>query len=147
MSPHFFIKEDYKMEWLPLLYKILEVCIIPLLGVLTAYLVKYIKIKSVEIQATVDNDTADKYIALLSDTITACVIATNQTYVEALKKNNAFTVEAQKEAFKLTYDAVMAVLTDEAKKYLSEIYGDLSAYITAKIEAEVNLSKIVPIAE
>lgn len=133
------------MEWLPLLYKILEVCVIPLLGVLTAYLVKYIKIKSAEIQATVDNDTADKYIALLSDTITACVIATNQTYVEALKKNNAFTAEAQKEAFKLTYDAVMAVLTEEAEKCLSEIYGDLAAYITTKIEAEVNLSKIVPV--
>lgn len=133
------------MEWLPLLYQILEVCVIPLLGVLTAYLVKYIKIKSAEIQATVDNDTADKYIALLSDTITACVIATNQTYVEELKKNNAFTAEAQKEAFKLTYDAVMAVLTEEAEKYLSEIYGDLAAYITTKIEAEVNLSKIVPV--
>lgn len=133
------------MEWLPLLYKILEVCVIPLLGVLTAYLVKYIKIKSAEIQATVDNDTADKYIALLSDTITACVIATNQTYVEELKKNNAFTAEAQKEAFKLTYDAVMAVLTEEAEKCLSEIYGDLAAYITTKIEAEVNLSKIVPV--
>lgn len=133
------------MEWLPLLYQILEVCVIPLLGVLTAYLVKYIKIKSAEIQATVDNNTADKYIALLSDTITACVIATNQTYVEALKKNNAFTAEAQKEAFKLTYDAVMAVLTEEAEKCLSEIYGDLAAYITTKIEAEVNLSKIVPV--
>ena len=133
------------MEWLPLLYQILEVCVIPLLGVLTAYLVKYIKIKSAEIQATVDNDTADKYIALLSDTITACVIATNQTYVEALKKNNVFTAEAQKEAFKLTYDAVMAVLTEEAEKCLSEIYGDLAAYITTKIEAEVNLSKIVPV--
>lgn len=133
------------MEWLPLLYKILEVCVIPLLGVLTAYLVKYIKIKSAEIQATVDNDTADKYIALLSDTITTCVIATNQTYVEALKKNNAFTAEAQKEAFKLTYNAVMAVLTEEAEKCLSEIYGDLAAYIIAKIEAEVNLSKIVPV--
>lgn len=133
------------MEWLPLLYQILEICVIPLLGILTTYIVKYIKAKSAEIQVKVDNDTADKYIAMLSDTITACVIATNQTYVEALKKNNAFTAEAQKEAFKLTYDAVMAVLTEEAEKCLSEIYGDLAAYITAKIEAEVNLSKIVPV--
>lgn len=133
------------MEWLPLLYQILEICVIPLLGILTTYIVKYIKAKSAEIQVKVDNDTADKYIAMLSDTITACVIATNQTYVEALKKNNAFTAEAQKEAFKLTYDAVMAVLTDEAEKCLSEVYGDLAAYITTKIEAEVNLSKIVPV--
>lgn len=133
------------MEWLPLLYQILEICVIPLLGILTTYIVKYIKAKSAEIQVKVDNDTADKYIAMLSDTITACVIATNQTYVEALKKNNAFTAEAQKEAFKLTYDAVMTVLTEEAEKCLSEIYGDLAAYITTKIEAEVNLSKIVPV--
>lgn len=133
------------MEWLPLLYQILEVCIIPLLGILTAYIVKFINAKSAEIQNKVDNDTADKYIGMLADTISACVIATNQTYVETLKKQNAFTAEAQKEAFNLTYNAVMAVLTDEAKEYLTAIYGDLTAYITNKIEAEVNINKIVPV--
>lgn len=133
------------MEWLPLLYQILEVCIIPLLGILTAYIVKYINIKSEEIQGKVENDMADKYIAMLADTISACVVATNQTYVEALKKQNAFTAEAQKEAFNLTFNAVMSVLTEDAKKYLSEAYGDLTTYITNKIEAEVNISKIVPI--
>lgn len=134
------------MEWLPLLYQILEVCVIPLLGILTAYIVKFINIKAGEIQTKVDNDLADKYIAMVADTVSACVIATNQTYVEALKKNNAFTAEAQKEAFNLTYNAVMAILTDEAKEYLAEIYGDVAAYITNKIEAEVNISKIVPVA-
>lgn len=133
------------MEWLPLLYEILQVCIIPLLGVLTAYIVKFINAKSAEIQHNVDSDMADKYIAMVTDTISACVIATNQTYVEALKKQNAFTAEAQKEAFQLTYNAVMAILTDDAKDYLAEIYGDVAAYITNKIEAEVNISKIVPV--
>jgi hypothetical protein len=37
------------MDWLNLLYQILEVCIIPLLGILTAYFVKFINIKSSEI--------------------------------------------------------------------------------------------------
>ena len=133
------------MEWLPLLYEVLQVCVIPLLGILTAYIVKFINIKSTEIQANVDNDTANKYIAMVTETISACVIATNQTYVEALKKENAFTAEAQKKAFQLTYNAVMAILTDEAKAYLAEIYGDVTAYITNKIEAEVNISKIVPV--
>jgi len=133
------------MEWLPMLYEILQVCVIPLLGVLTAYIVKFINAKSAEIQHNVDNDNADKYIGMVADTISACVIATNQTYVEALKKQNAFTVEAQKEAFQLTYNAVMAILTDDAKDYLAEIYGDVAAYITNKIEAEVNISKIVPV--
>ena len=103
--------------------------------------VKFIKIKSDEITSKNKNDLADKYIAMLTDTITSCVIATNQTYVEALKKNNALTAEAQKEAFNQTFNAVMAVLTDDAKEYLTAVYGDLNAYITTKIEAEVNISK------
>ena len=129
------------MNWLNLLYEILEVCIIPLLGLLTVYAVKFIKIKSDEISKKANNETASKYIDLLANTISDCVIATNQTYVEALKKENAFTAEAQKEAFQLTYDAVMSVLSDDAKVYLTSIYGDLTAYITTKIEAEVNLNK------
>lgn len=129
------------LEWLPLLYQILEVCIIPLLGIATAFLVNFIKIKSKEAQDKIDNNTADKYIGMLADTISSCVIATNQTYVEALKKENAFTKEAQQEAFQLTFDAVMAVLTEDAKDYLTNLYGDLTAYITTKIEAEVNTNK------
>jgi hypothetical protein len=50
-------------------------------------------------------------------------------------------VEAQEEAFKLTYNAVMDVLTEDAKTYLAEIYGDLNKIIATKIEAEVNLVK------
>lgn len=133
------------MEWLSLAYEILQVCVIPLLGVLTAYTIKFINFKSLEIQNQVNNDLADKYIAMITDTISACVMATNQTYVEVLKKQNAFTAEAQKEAFNLTYNAVMAILTDDAKDYLAEIYGDVSAYITNKIEAEVNINKIIPV--
>ena len=128
-------------EWLDLLFQILEVCIIPLLGILTAFIVKFIKVKNNEITAKVDNDIADKYITMLTDTISACVVATNQTYVEALKKDNAFTKEAQLEAFDMTYKAVMLILTEDAVTYLTNIYGDLSAYITAQIEAEVNKSK------
>jgi hypothetical protein len=129
------------MDWLELLYKLVEVCLIPLLGILTAYAVKFIKIKGDEIAVKLNNEKANKYITLVSQTITDCVIATNQTYVEALKKDNAFTADAQKAAFQMTYDAVMAVLTDDAKDYIIAIYGDLSAYIATKIEAEVNLNK------
>lgn len=135
------------MEWMALLYQIFDLCVIPLLGVLTMYLVQFIRLKSQEITDKTDSDLADKYIQMLTDTITTCVIATNQTYVESLKKQGKFDAEAQKEAFNLTYNAVMAVLTDEAKHYLAAIYGDLTAYITTRIEAEVNVSKIIPVEE
>lgn len=129
------------MDWLVILTQIFEVCIIPLLGLLTAWLISFINTKRNQLVDKSKNDTMDKYINMLADTITNCVIATNQTYVENLKKDKMFTAEAQKEAFTMTYNAVMAILTDEAKDYLTEAYGDLSAYITQRIEAEVSLNK------
>ena len=82
-----------------------------------------------------------KYLEMLDTTITNTVLATTQTYVESLKKQNRFDAEAQKEAFRLTYDAVMLVLTEEAVKYLNSTIGDLETYIVNKIEAEVKLTK------
>ena len=130
------------MEWLNLLADIFEVCIIPLLAVLTTYLVKYIQVKSAEITTQSDNVLVDKYTTMLADTISACVLATNQTYVESLKKQGACDVEAQKVAFNMTLEAVMNILSDEAKEYLSEAFGDLNSYITSQIEASVNVNKI-----
>lgn len=129
------------MDWLAILTQIFEVCVIPLLGLLTAWLISFINTKKAEINLKTNNELVEKYVTMLADTITNCVIATNQTYVENLKKDKAFTAEAQREAFDKTYNAVMDILTDEAKEYLAEIYGDLSAYITQRIEAEVALNK------
>ena len=120
---------------------ILEVAIIPLLIALTGYLVAFIKSKTKEITDRTENDKADKYIYMLSNTITKCVTATNQTYVDSLKKDNAFTKEAQQEALKMTADAVLAILSDEAKAYLPTIVGDLNTYILTQIESEVNRLK------
>ena len=128
---------------LELINQIFEVCIIPLLGVLTAYFVKFINAKSAELTAKSKNEMERKYINMLNDTITDCVIATTQTYVDSLKKQDAFNADAQKMAFTMTYTAVMNLLTDEATEYLNEAVGDLNLYITQKIEAEVNLNKTI----
>ena len=129
------------MEWLAILYKIFEVCVIPLLGVLTVYIVKFIQKKTQELNSKNENELMNKYLTMLSNTIIDCVIATNQTYVESLKKQGKFDLEAQKIAFEMTYNAVINVLSSDAKTYLSNIYGDLDKYITNMIEAEVNKNK------
>lgn len=126
-----------------LIAQIFELVIIPLLGVLSGFLVKLIASKTEEILANTKDKKAEKYIAMFSETITACVIATNQTYVEALKKQGRFGPEAQKEAFAITLNAITATLTEEAKKYLTEVYGDLNVYIQTQIEAAVNQNKAV----
>ena len=129
------------MDWLNLINDIFQVCIIPLLGVLTTYLINYIKVKMAEIQMKTENDIIDKYLSMLTNTVTECVIATNQTYVEALKKEGKFDLDAQKKAFEMTQEAVMLILTDEAKRYLSAAVGDLNIFIAQQIEAAVNVEK------
>ena len=133
------------MDWLTMLSDIFEVCIIPLLGVLTMYLVNFIKVKNAEITDKIDNEKADKYLNMLASTIEHCVIATNQTYVESLKAEGKFDAEAQKTAFNMTKNAVLSILGVEAQMYLSNIVGDLNEYIAQQIESTVNVNKIVPI--
>ena len=129
------------MYYNDLITSIFQVCIIPLLSVLTAFFVKWVNVKSNEIKVSIDDATLVKYIDLLNSTITDCVIATNQTYVEALKQQGKFDIEAQKTAFQMTSKAVLDILSDDAKEYLTAAVGDLNVYITKKIEAEVNLNK------
>lgn len=125
-------------DFIPVLF---QVCIIPLLGVLTTFFVKWVNAKSAEIQTNIDDATLNKYLQMLTETITDCVIATNQTYVESLKAQGKFDEAAQKEAFRLTSMSVIAILTDDAKEYLTTAVGDLEVFITKKIEAEVNNRK------
>lgn len=130
-----------ELTWLVILQQIFEVAIIPLIGVLTGILIKYINSKSTEIITQTEDAQVKKYIAMLDTTITSCVLATTQTYVDSLKKAGKFDVEAQKTAFEMTYNAVLEVLTEDAKNYLTAFYGDLGAYMTNKIEAEVKNTK------
>ena len=120
---------------------IFELIIIPLAGILVGFLVKYLKIKSDDICAKIENDNLQKYLNMLNNTISQCVIATNQTYVEALKKEGKFDLEAQKIAFDKTKTSVLQLLSQEAKVYLTTAIGDLDSYINNTIEAEVNLNK------
>ena len=117
--------------------QILECILIPLLGALISYLIAYINQKRKDLQIVTDNETAQKYIDLLADTITKCVLATQQTYVDDLKRQGLFNEEAQKEALSRTYKAIMAILTEDAQEYLTQIYGDLSKYIRNAIESQV----------
>ena len=126
-----------------LLSQIFEVCIIPLLGVLTTFLVRYINTKMKTLADTTSDEKQKKYIEMLNNTITDCVIATTQTYVDTLKKQGKFDKEAQEQAFLMTFNAVSSLLTEESKKYLNEAIEDLDLYIKQKIESEVNINKTI----
>lgn len=108
-----------------------------LLTVLTGYLLTYINVKKNQLKQQTDNAVAQKYIDMVANTVTSCVEAINQTYVDSLKNNNAFTKEAQEEAFNRCYNQVLSLLSDDCKQYIKEIFGDVQSYLTTVIESTV----------
>lgn len=129
------------MDWLEISREIFEVLIIPLLGALAAYIIEWVKKRAEKVDQDVDSQLFSKYLSMLETTVINCVLATNQTYVQALKDQNIFDLEAQKHAFELTYNSVMTILTQDAKEYLETAIADLPQFVSTLIEAQVNTSK------
>ena len=131
------------MDWMLVLEQVFKLVVFPVLSIGGVYLTYLITVKINELKQKSKNEMVDKYLGILNDSICNAVLTTTQTYVEALKKEGKFDLEAQKAAFEKTFEAVMAVLTEDAKEVLTEAIGDLNVYVTNKIEAEVRLTKNV----
>lgn len=129
---------DFMKDFMPVL---VQIVLIPLLTALTGIIVKWINTKANELSANTDNIYLRQAIGMLNDSISTAVVAVNQTYVEELKKENAFTPEAQKEAFEKVYQTAMNSLTEQAKTYLNTYIGDIEQYVKDRIEQEVVINK------
>lgn len=119
----------------------LELFLTALLTVLAKFIISFVNSKIQEAKQKTENEISHKYLDMINKTIADCVIATNQTYVEALKDKNMFDAEAQKEAFAKTFTSVKSLLGQEAINYLTELTGDVDLYLSTLIEAEVNKNK------
>ena len=109
--------------------------------ILTAYAVSLIsKIKDKTIAQT-DSLKQQAYITEIADAVSAAVAATSQTYVDALKKAGSFDLEAQKQAAAMALSACISAISPAAKEFIAAAYGDLTEYLTNKIEAEVRSQK------
>jgi hypothetical protein len=129
------------MDWLEILNGAFELILLSVISLATVYVITWLKAKKQELLVKTEDETAKKYIEMLDKTVCDCVLATKQTFVDTLKKDGVFDEAAQKEAFQLTYNSVMSILTDDAREYLNEAVTDLNTYITTKIEAQVSATK------
>lgn len=109
--------------------------------VCAAYLVQYLRRKSEQIIAQTDNMTIKAFLVEATDAVSTAVTYTSQTFVDALKKEGNFNKDKQQEALKKSLDKAISLLSESAKNALTDIYGNLEAYLTSKIEAEVRSQK------
>lgn len=125
------------MNWLEFLGKLFEACLVPLIGALVCYGINYLR----NMTSKINNELIKKYSEKLLNIVETCVIATNQTYVSNLKKEDLFNEKAQVEAFNITKTAILNILDEETKTILKEAYGDINIYIEQLIEASIKNNK------
>ena len=123
--------------------QILQGVLIPLLIALAGYVVDFLKAKRDEAKTKTKNELAKKYMGMIYDTITNCVIATNQTYVDSLKASGNFDKQAQQKAFEETLQSVKQMLGTKVINYIKSISDDTNFYLTKLIEAKVKENKRV----
>lgn len=111
------------------------------LPVLTAYTVAFIRKVGDNAAANAESVKAKTYITEAAEAIAAAVAATNQTYVDALKKAGTFDAAAQKEAAQKALEACLASISPAAQSFIETAYGDIREYLTTRIEAEVRKQK------
>ncbi len=124
------------------LSELLLVIITAAVPVITVYAVN--AIRKIGTKAAVDTDDImlQGYIEEITTAVTDAVAATSQTYVDALKKTDKFDKEAQADAARKALTACIASISPAAQAFIEEAYGNISDYLTNKIEAEVRKQKL-----
>lgn len=92
----------------------------------------------------IESDVARNVTLIFFDTVERVVGRLNQTVVDPLKNSSEynFDKEAQKTVLEDAKKAIKKELDVSSKKVLTKTYGDLDAFITDSIEAEVRKQKI-----
>lgn len=75
------------------------------------------------------------------DCVITAVKKTNQTYVDSLKENQAFSFDNQATALKKSMKTAEEIMRQEVKDFISAEYGDLNKWLDTQIEVAVNTIK------
>lgn len=124
-----------------LMQDIITIAVIPILSILANYIIMCIKKKIEELEHRIDSAVADKYLAIAEDTVCTAVTAVSQTIVDTQKKSGSFNQAAAEEAFAIAKQQALSIMGQSAKDILKEAYGDIDAWIAAKIEYYVSAGK------
>ena len=123
---------------LPVLLQVVLMAVIPLI---TSYIIKHVNTQADVALTKQDNELTARYIDEIRLAVNNAVLFTSQTYTDELRKNNEFTKDNQKQALGLALDMTKGALTQDALHFIQMVYGDLQAYLTLQIEAEVRALK------
>ena len=81
-------------------------------------------------------------IYALENIVNKAVITTNQTFVNELKKQGKFDKEAMEEAYRRTYESIIASLSQSFFEYIDKETIDIDTLLKNMIETSVDWNKL-----
>lgn len=128
------------MSWNEIIAYVLSNVLKVVIALVIPFLVRWVVSK-------IKNDRVAKYVKIAGDVVSKCVAYIDQIYVDNLKEDGMFDVNAQKKAFEMCKDRILVMLTEEAKKAIITAYGDFEEWLTNAIEHAVRENKFSYIAD
>lgn len=97
--------------------------------------IAYVSVKVTQfLNNKIKSDKTRDIISQIDSIIRSNVSAVYQTYVQKLKEDGKFDVEAQNYALRHAKERILDELSSDIKEYIFQTYGDLSAWLTTQIE-------------
>lgn len=118
------------MDWKEILTYILSAAIVALVSYLSERLIVLINQK-------IQNQKASKALSEAVELVVNAVKATQQEYVDELKKAGTFDTDAQKIALEMAIKKVRANMSAETEKYLTANADDLNDWIADMIHSVI----------
>lgn len=109
---------------------------------LTTYICKFLYEKWSANKQVIDNEHVQATLDQVISMVLNCVVAVNQTFADELKKKGEFNEDAAKTAFVMCKDMAIKMLSEDAKKIITNIYGDVDTYLDTLIESTVKQVKV-----
>lgn len=126
-----------------ILSNILMMVLVAVVPTISAVIVSAIKNVTNSLVEKSKSEITDKILIEISDCAQSAVLYVSQTYVDTLKAAGTFDDVAQKKALAMALAALTGSLTQSAKDFIVENFGDLTTYLTGRIEAEVKRQKLI----
>jgi hypothetical protein len=124
------IKEVNMEVFLMILQTIISIVIPVAISVLTYFAKKY-----------VDEKVNNEQLKKAADIIATAVNSVQQTYVDDLKKNGDFTLEAQKKALEKAKNQALNLMNDKVTSAIQNNYGDIEKFVITTIEGIIGKQK------
>ena len=118
------------IEWTEIILKVIE-GLAGLAGTILCYFITIWANKHIK------DEKIKAHIIELANIVKEVVLEVSQTFVDKMQKAGNWNDDTKKEALSMALSKAQSLMSDELKTWVNDTYGDVNAYLTTLIEAQI----------